>query len=225
MGDYEDKKVRPLSERRIKTAGEVRFIKDRGDDSTAWAWGQHNPQERTMMMDYKYNKKCAKSLAKVLRSSLMALGHSMSAYAVFTKIKSRDVSPDGNLGGRGYIMEIKNMRRQYMNVVEALSALSDTIYDEINADHWEAAQQKIVKQILEQAESVMEDPEEWAMDLEEEIDEQAEEEAKITPKPPGKGKEPPKLERDLISPRTNKTASFNQTMARSIADRYMRGMR
>ena len=24
---------------RVKTAGEVRFIKDHGDDSNAWAWG------------------------------------------------------------------------------------------------------------------------------------------------------------------------------------------
>jgi len=79
--------------------------------------------------EHKYNKKCNKNLAKVLRATLSALGHAMSAYSTFAKIKSRDISPDGNLGGRGYIMEIKAMRRQYINMVEALSALSDTLYD------------------------------------------------------------------------------------------------
>jgi len=198
----------------VRTAGEVRFIKDRGDDSTAWAWGQHNPQERMMSPGYKYNKKCAKALAKVLRSSLMSLGHAMSAYAVFAKIKSRDISPDGNLGGRGYIMEIKNMRRQYMNIVEALSALSDTIYDEVNGDHWEIAQQKMVEHILEQAETVMEDPESWAMGLEEDMGDDL------------KDKNAP-ISRDLITPRSpnrSKQASFNDRRAVSVADRYiMRG--
>ncbi len=145
-----------------RVAGEVRFIKDHGDDSTAWAWGQHSPSERSMQEGFHYKKKCAKDLAKVLKATLMALGHSMSAYNTFAKIKSRDISPDGNLGGRGYIMEIKAMRRQYMNVTEALSALADTIYDEINEDHWSALQQKAVKDILNQSEEIMEDPEEWA---------------------------------------------------------------
>lgn len=221
MSDFEDPKDLERRQRasRVKTAGEVRFIKDKGDDSSAWAWGQHNPMERSSMADFKYNKKCAKDLAKVLRSSLMALGHAMSAYATFTKVKSRDVSPDGNLGGRGYIMEIKNMRRQYMNVVEALSALSDTVYDEINADHWEAAQQKIVEQILEQAEVVMEDPESWAQDLEEEADEAVEKEAG---KGKGKDKNPP-LTRDLTSPRKSKTASSRNRRASALAERYLRG--
>lgn len=172
--------------KRLKTAGEVRFIKDKGEDSDAWAWGQHNPQERIMDSKHTYNTKCAKNLARVLRSSLSALGHAMSAYAVFAKIKSRDISPDGNLGGRGYIMEIKNMRRQYMNIVEALSALSDTIYDEISEDHWANTQEKLVEKILGDAEIIREDPEEWALKEDEKKDKNA------------------PLERDYHSPRTRK---------------------
>ena len=135
---------------RVKTAGEVRFIKDHGDDSNAWAWGQHPPAQRTMDSNHNFNKKCNKNIAKVLRSTLSALGHSMSAYTTFAKIKSRDISPDGNLGGRGYIMEIKAIRRQYMNVVEALSAMSDTLYDEITADHWKVEQDKMLDQVMDE---------------------------------------------------------------------------
>lgn len=152
---------------RVKTAGEVRFIKDHGDDSNAWAWGQHPPSQRTMDPNHQFNHKCNKSIAKVLRSTLSALGHAMSAYTTFAKIKSRDVSPDGNLGGRGYIMEIKAIRRQYMNVVEALSAMSDTLYDEITADHWKVEQSKMLNQVMEEIEEIKDDPEAWAHDMEE----------------------------------------------------------
>tara|TARA_Y100001970_G_scaffold293232_1_gene438683 strand:- start:4744 stop:5370 length:627 start_codon:yes stop_codon:yes gene_type:complete len=152
---------------RVKTAGEVRFIKDHGDDSNAWAWGQHPPSQRTMDPNHTFNQKCNKNIAKVLRSTLSALGHAMSAYSTFAKIKSRDISPDGNLGGRGYIMEIKAIRRQYMNVVEALSAMSDTLYDEITADHWKVEQNKMLNQVMEEIEEMKDDPEGWALEVEE----------------------------------------------------------
>ncbi len=151
---------------RVKTAGEVRFIKDHGDDSNAWAWGQHPPSQRTMDPNHTFNQKCNKNIAKVLRSTLSALGHAMSAYSTFAKIKSRDISPDGNLGGRGYIMEIKAIRRQYMNVVEALSAMSDTLYDEITADHWKVEQNKMLNQVMEEIEDMKDDPEGWAIEVE-----------------------------------------------------------
>jgi hypothetical protein len=169
---------------RIKTAGEVRFIKDHGDDSSAWAWGQHPPSQRVMDSNHKFNKKCNKDLARVLKSTLTSLGHAMSAYSTFAKIKSRDMSPDGNLGGRGYIMEIKAMRRQYMNIVEALSALSDTLYDEITADHWAILQEKAMKNIMDDIEEIKEDPESWAVEEEKE-----DEKGDVIP------------QRDFISPR------------------------
>lgn len=166
------KQARKINERsktasRVKTAGEVRFIKDHGDDSNAWAWGQHPPSQRNMDPNHTFNQKCNKNIAKVLRSTLSALGHAMSAYSTFAKIKSRDISPDGNLGGRGYIMEIKAIRRQYMNVVEALSAMSDTLYDEITADHWKVEQNKMLNQVMEEIEEMKDDPEGWAIEVEE----------------------------------------------------------
>lgn len=165
------KKARKITARlktasRVKTAGEVRFIKDHGDDSNAWAWGQHPPSQRTMDPNHSFKMKCNKNIAKVLRSTLSSLGHAMSAYNTFAKIKSRDISPDGNLGGRGYIMEIKAIRRQYMNVVEALSAMSDTLYDEITADHWKVEQNKMLNQVMDDIEDIKDNPEAWAEEVE-----------------------------------------------------------
>lgn len=167
----------------IRTAGEVRFIKDKSNDASQWAWNDSGPQERRITPDFAFDPRNTKPLAKVLRSTNAALGHSMSAYAVFTKLKSADVSPDGSLGGKGYIQKIAEMRRAYMNVVEALSALSDTLYDEIRAPHWAAvsrqedpSEREEVEQIVEDALEIKQDPEAWAEGQEEDMDEENEEE-------------------------------------------------
>lgn len=167
----------------IRTAGEVRFIKDKSNDASQWAWNDSGPQERKITPDFAFDPRNTKPLAKVMRSTNAALGHAMSAYAIFTKIKSADVSPDGSLGGKGYIQKIAEMRRGYMNVVEALSALSDTLYDEIRAPHWAAVSRQEdpeeraeVEQIVEDAVEIKQDPEGWAEGQEEEMDEENEEE-------------------------------------------------
>jgi hypothetical protein len=109
----------------------------------------------------------------------MALGHATSAYNRFVKIKSRNVSPDGSLGGKGYIAKIPEMRRQLMNCVEALSALTDTIYDELNAPHWNPSEDTLdprdreeVREIVEDVEEIKDDPEGWAEEQEDEMDDE-----------------------------------------------------
>jgi hypothetical protein len=54
-----------------------------------------------------------------------------------------------------------------MNVVEALSAMSDTLYDEITADHWKSEQSKMLNQVMEEIEEIKDDPEAWAIETEE----------------------------------------------------------
>lgn len=161
-----------------RTAGEVRFIKDRSGDASEWAFGPPGPSEREIQPSFVFNARHLKPLAQTLRSALMALGHTTSAYNRFVKIKSRNVSPDGNLGGKGYIQKITDMRRQLMNCVEALSALTDTIYDEMNAPHWNPTEDTLdardrdeVKEIIEDVQEIKEDPEAWAEEQESEMDE------------------------------------------------------
>ena len=160
-----------------RTAGEVRFIKDRSGDAGEWAFGPPGPNERSIQEDFVFNAKYLKPLAATLRSALMALGHTTTAYTRFVKIKSRNVSPDGNLGGKGYIQKIPDMRRQLMNCVEALSSLTDTVYDEMHAPHWnpdgdtlDPRDRDEVKEIIEDAEEIKDDPEAWASGQEEEMD-------------------------------------------------------
>lgn len=152
-----------------KTAGEVIFKKDRGDDAGSWAFNDVPPSQRQIPSDFNYSPKHQKPLVKILRATLAALGHTISGYNSFAKVKSARVSPDGSLGGRGYIQKIADMRKQYMNCIEALSALSDTIYDEVHAPHWSVISRQEdeetkqdVQQLIGDAERIRKDPEEWA---------------------------------------------------------------
>lgn len=175
-----DSLVEKVAERHIgmsKTAGEVRFIKDRGGDSKEWGWGSPGPSDRTIQENFEFNPKNLKPLARVLRASLIAMGHVVSAHNDFAKIKSAQVSPDGALGGKGYIQKITDMRRQYMNCVEALSALTDTLYDEMKAPHWNPAvkeqnsrERDEVSAIMNNVEEIRDDPEGFAEKEESEMD-------------------------------------------------------
>lgn len=163
----------------MRTAGEVRFIKDKSNDASQWAWNDSGPQQRVIYPDFAFNPKNTKPLARVLRATNAAMGHAMAAYSIFAKLKSAEISPDGALGGKGYIQRISEMRRGYMNVVEALSALSDTLSDEIRAPHWAAVsrqedpeERQEVEQIVGDALDIKQDPEAWAEDQEEQMDEE-----------------------------------------------------
>lgn len=162
-----------------KTAGEVRFIKDRGGDKNEWGWGSPGPTDREIQDDFKYSHKNLKPLSETLRASLLSMGHALSAHATFSRIKSAQISPDGALGGKGYIQKIPDMRRQLMNVCEALSSLTDTLYDEIKAPHWDPVvksqgkrERDDVKNIMEDVNAIRSDPEGYAEKEEAELDEE-----------------------------------------------------
>lgn len=159
------------------------------DDNDDWAYSEENKVDRDLSSSPKFKPQSAKILAKCLRSTTIALGNAMSAYTKFTKLKSVKVSPDGQLGGSGYVQSVKDMRRQYSNVIEALSRLSDTLYDELHAPHWEKVQDRLkpkdkkdVKEILDDVERIHQDPELWAE--EEEIEEfgKTDDKVDLTPK-------------------------------------------
>lgn len=161
---------RSLVRKAMKTASAW----EEGED---WAFSEESPSKREFTDQYNYRPKHVKVLAKCLRSTMMALGHANSAHSRFAKLKSSDISPDGNLGGQGYMSSIPQMRRQLANVVEALSSLSDTLYDEIQAPHWQEAEKRLppkerqeIEDLVEDSEEIRDDPEAWAIEEEEEAD-------------------------------------------------------
>lgn len=163
-----DRYMQKLVTSRTKTAGEVRFIKDKSGDERHWAYADNDPSEREITPDYAFTPKNVKPLAETLRSVSASLGHLMSGYQKFAKLKSANVSPDGRLGGKGYIQSIATMRKKFMNTIEALSSLSDTLYDEVRAPHWAAISradpedEEEIAQILDHTDQIRKDPEAWS---------------------------------------------------------------
>lgn len=169
------------SARRMRTAGEVRFIKD-NSSGPDWGWNNTGPSERTIGKSFQYNADYLEPLSQTLRSSYAALGYMMSAYTSFTHINSSTISPDGNLGGKGYVMAIKDLRRSLMNAIEAVSAITDTLHDEIHAPHWQMVdlskvEEKDIRETLQEVMKIRQDPEGWADENAEETQEEASNEA------------------------------------------------
>lgn len=162
-----------------RTAGEVRFVKDRSD-GTNWAWDDfRHSAERTIPQGFKFNPKNMKILLRLLRSTAMALGHTMSAYTQLAKSKSIDFSIDGKIGGTGYVKKISGIRQEYSNVIEVLSSLTDSINDEISAPHWQRSLEgsdsetrQEVNELLEDVEQIRYSPEDFARQQELEQDEE-----------------------------------------------------
>lgn len=141
-------------EARSKTAGEIRFVKDNG------------PEQREIPEDFNFQAKHVKPMAQVLRSLSCAMGHLNSGQSRFTKIKSVNISPDGRLGGKGYIQQIKDIRTNLAAAIETISNTIDTLHDEIRADHWTCPKkdlsekdQKEVDELISDSEEILEDPE------------------------------------------------------------------
>jgi hypothetical protein len=58
------------------------------------------------------------------------------ALSDFASLKSIDISPDGKLGGRGFVMDISEIRSRMYSTVENISLVIDTLYDETRGKHW-----------------------------------------------------------------------------------------
>lgn len=96
-----------------------------------------SPQGRRIDPAYKYDVSKIEDLVKTQKYLLAALGHAMKAQQGFSIIPSSTISPDGLIGGMGYIMSVADFRKNLSNTIEVFSALTDTLEDEINAPHWD----------------------------------------------------------------------------------------
>ena len=138
----------------VRTAGKIEFVKDTG------------PLRRDIRAPgFVWSPEALRNLAKILWAIQRANSYTMAAYRVFSKMNSSDFSPDGLLGGRGYIQSIKDMRKDLAQVGEALSSFADTVQDEINADHWkETEPDQETTELVEDAENIKENPDSYIED-------------------------------------------------------------
>lgn len=132
----------------VRTAGTIEFKKDTG------------PVRRDIRVDgFEWSQDALKNLTKILWAAQRSHSYATAALRLFSKMPSSQFSPDGLLGGRGYIQSVKEMRNDLGQAVEVLSSFTDTIYDEVNADHWSSVDAPA--DLLQDTEHVKENPEEF----------------------------------------------------------------
>jgi hypothetical protein len=122
--------------------------------------------KREIPKGHEFDSKAIKPLARTLFSSSVALGHAVTAYKEFARIKSSSISPDGMLGGKGYVLRVKDIRAKFQQACELLSALTDTLHDELHGPHWSTKVLDVgkndaedIKELLGESDEILEDPE------------------------------------------------------------------
>lgn len=149
--DYEIAKK--IAKQKIKTAGRVEHIKDHSDTK----------DKREHLEGYQFNEKGLKAVAETYNHLAKAFASMIQASNTFNKIKSSQISPDGRLGGTGFVQPIHNIRTSFSNSVNTISELIDTFYDEINSPYWKKQtfeDHPIVKSILNEADTIIDKAEE-----------------------------------------------------------------
>ena len=106
--------------------------------------------------DFKYNPKKIKHLKHVLHNVSVALGTLSSALNEFSKLKGPEISPDGLLGGVGYIMPIKDIKQGIVTTVHSLGNIADCIADELTNPRWEIKDDKDVKDLIKEKDEALE---------------------------------------------------------------------
>ena len=106
--------------------------------------------------DYKYNSKKLKHLKHVLHNINVSVGTLFSSLNEFIHVKGPDISPDGNLGGYGYILPIKEIKQDLYQMIQKLGDISDCIADELTNPKWNASDDKEVKDLIKEKNKVEE---------------------------------------------------------------------
>lgn len=122
--------------------------------------------QRQIPGDHDFDPRALKPLAETMWSLSVALGHLLTAHRQFSRLKSVSFSPDGLVGGRGYVMTVKDIRSRLFEASDHISGICDTLFDEINAPHWkpklaelEAEDVDDVVKLIDDTQDNLDDPE------------------------------------------------------------------
>jgi len=115
---------------------------------------------REIPEDFKYNAKKLKHLKHILHNVTVALGTLTSSLNEFSKLKGPEVSPDGLLGGIGYIIPLKEIKETINSNIRGLSDIADCLADELTNPRWNAKEDKEVVELIKDKEEAQEDLEE-----------------------------------------------------------------
>lgn len=154
----EFKLAKKITKERIKTAGEVKHIKD----TSGFNIGREN------LENFKLGDKGQKSIAKTYKHLATAFANMIQATNTFNRMKSSQISPDGKIGGKGFVTSLKDVRISLSNTTNILSELIDSFYDEINSPYWKKQtfeENQEVANIINDADRIIDNAEEDSHDI------------------------------------------------------------
>lgn len=115
--------------------------------------------------DYKYKPAKAKHLKHILHNVSVALGTLTSSLNEFSRVKGPDISPDGRLGGMGYIMALTDIKQTINSTVHNLSNIADCLADELTNPKWNVADEKETKDLIKEKDKAVEKVDEVSDDI------------------------------------------------------------
>jgi len=144
--------AKKIALKRIRTAGEIKHIKDTSDTDV----------NRQYIKGFPLKEEGMNSVAATYKCLGTAFQNMVKANNIFAKIKSSQISPDGRMGGIGFVKGIKDIRAALSNTVNVVSELLDTFYDEINSPHWKKQTEEMesFQKTVEEADDIINQAEE-----------------------------------------------------------------
>lgn len=116
--------------------------------------------EMTRNLDgFEYDSSKATILKRALHNINVSLGTLLSAMKELSMLRGSEITPDGMLGGRGFIMNFREMKSQMAEAVDNLSNITDTIADELTNPKWGLSKDER-KKVKEEKEEIDEQTEE-----------------------------------------------------------------
>ena len=135
---------------------------------------------------FEFDKSKAKILKDALHNMNVALGTLMSAFKDLAILRGSDITPDGKIGGRGFIMEFRDIKSIVNKSIEDLSNVTDSIADELTNPKWNLKEkekevvEKEQEQVDEQKEEVLDQkPVEAKKDMTQEVEQYKDEPGKV----------------------------------------------
>lgn len=85
---------------------------------------------------FEYDPSKAKHLKRALHNINVSLGTLLAAVKDLALLRGSDVTPDGMLGGRGFVMPFREIKTRITESIGSLSDVTDTIADELTNPKW-----------------------------------------------------------------------------------------
>lgn len=160
--------------------------------------------QREIPEDADYDVSKLKHLKKILHNVNIAVGNLTGATKEFSLLKGPDISPDGMLGGKGYIKTVREIKEALATAVHTLADVGDTLVDELNNPKWGIKDKELEKiekekaEIDEQAEEVDENLDADTEEGQEDSDPEEEKPEVIPQKDEQVEQDPPQLPADPL---------------------------